>query len=136
MTPDDAAGTDAAAGGEERWYEDDAGSLVRPYTVTQGRTRPSASQTFELMDRVSATGAGEYGRALDHAPAALLDLLAEKARPVVELAADADLPLTVVRVLLGDLVDAGLVRVAPPPVAAEAPSAALLRELIHGLRML
>lgn len=145
MTPDEtpggaggAGGADRAggAGGDERWYEDDSTPLVRPYTVTRGRTRPSSRHSFELMDRVTAVEGAESGRTLDHARIALLELVRDESRPLAELAADADLPLTVVRVLLGDLVDAKLVRVDPPPAAAEAPDVQLLREVIHGLRML
>jgi hypothetical protein len=60
-------------------------------------------------------------------------------RPVVELAADADLPLTVVRVLLGDLAEAGLVRIdAPrrPDQGGPAADPELLREIVERLRAL
>ncbi|MEU2421834.1 DUF742 domain-containing protein [Streptomyces sp. NPDC007851] len=128
---------------DEHWYEDETGSLVRPYTVTRGRTRPSERHTVDLMSQVTAldTDAGPDAarREVDHAGAALLALVRRGARPVVELAADADLPLTVVRVLLGDLAEAGLVRIDEPRRAEPGgPTAdpALLKEIVERLREL
>jgi DNA-binding transcriptional ArsR family regulator len=124
---------------DEHWYEDETGSLVRPYTVTQGRTEPSGRHTIDLMSQVTAVEAGPAGPDVDHARAALLALVRRGARPVVELAADADLPLTVVRVLLGDLAEAGLVRIdRPHRVERAGPGAdpALLKEIIERLREL
>lgn len=123
---------------DEHWYEDETGAMVRPYTVTRGRTRPSERHRIDLMSQVSAVHA-ELGPGVDHVGAALLALVRHGPRPVVELAADADLPLTVVRVLLGDLAEAGLVRVdAPRRVHAGGPAGdpALLREIIERLREL
>jgi hypothetical protein len=123
---------------DEHWYEDETGAMVRPYTVTRGRTRPSERHRIDLMARVTAVG-GEVRPGVDHAGAALLALVRGRSRPVVELAADADLPLTVLRVLLGDLAEAGLVRVdAPRRVDAGGPAGdpELLREIIERLREL
>ncbi|WP_028803663.1 DUF742 domain-containing protein [Streptomyces sp. 142MFCol3.1] len=124
---------------DDHWYEDETGSMVRPYTMTRGRTRPSDRHAIDLMSRVTAldTDAGLPG--VDHARAALLELVRRGPRPVVELAADADLPLTVVRVLLDDLAEAGLVRVDGPPRHAPGGPVAdpkLLREIVERLREL
>lgn len=125
---------------DEHWYEDETGSMVRPYTVTRGRTRPSERHTVDLMSRVTALEPdGAAHPDLDHAPAALLDLVRRGPRPVAELAADADLPLTVVRVLLGDLAEAGLVRIDEPrrlPVTGPAADPGLLREIVERLKEL
>ncbi|GGY08701.1 DUF742 domain-containing protein [Streptomyces anandii] len=125
---------------DDHWYEDETGAMVRPYTVTRGRTRPSDRHTIDLMSQVTALGQDADRRpGLDHAAAALLALTRRAPRPVVELAADADLPLTVVRVLLGDLAEAGLVRIDPPrTVDPHGPAAdpGLLREIVERLREL
>lgn len=55
---------------------------------------------------------------------------------VAELAADLDLPVGVVRVLIGDLIDADWVRVSRPVPPAELPDESILREVIDGLRAL
>lgn len=121
----------------ERWLDREAGPVVRPYAMTRGRTRPEGAG-FELIAVVAATGvpAGDRLRySPDHAR-----VLRGCARPVpvVDLAADLGLPIGVVRVLLGDLRDEGLVA-----VVAEARSAAgrrppngVLREVLNGLRAL
>ncbi|MCS0604501.1 DUF742 domain-containing protein [Streptomyces sp. LP11] len=124
---------------DEHWYEDETGSLVRPYTVTRGRTRPESGHPVDLMSHVTALDTDEPDPALDHGAAALLELIRRGPRPVVELAADTDLPLTVVRVLLGDLTEAGLIHVAAPrPGAPHGPTAdpTLLREIAARLREL
>ncbi|MET7678310.1 DUF742 domain-containing protein [Streptomyces seoulensis] len=125
---------------EEIWYEEDTGALVRPYTVTRGRTRPSARHAIDLMSRVTALEPGPDASGVDHARAALLGHVRRGPRPVVELAADADLPLTVVRVLLGDLAEQGLIRIDAPrrhPVHPhEEADPELLREIVRRLREL
>ncbi|MFJ9817029.1 DUF742 domain-containing protein [Streptomyces sp. NPDC101151] len=125
---------------DEHWYEDETGSMVRPYTVTRGRTRPSEQHAIDLMSQVTALEPdGAAQPELDHARASLLDLIRRGPRPVAELAADADLPLTVVRVLLGDLAEARLVRIdRPRRVQATGPAAdpGLLREIMERLKEL
>ncbi|QNT96573.1 hypothetical protein HEP81_06334 [Streptomyces griseofuscus] len=132
MPPHDPAVSD------EHWYEDETGSMVRPYTVTRGRTRPSDRHSIDLMSRVTALETADAAQAgVDHASAALLELVRRGPRPVAELAADADLPLTVVRVLLGDLAEAGLVRIAAPrrdPAGGPTADPGLLREIVDRLR--
>ncbi|MGW2560764.1 DUF742 domain-containing protein [Streptomyces sp. NPDC001514] len=120
----------------EHWYEDETGSMVRPYTVTRGRTRPAAEHRIDLMSRVTALDvAGDRPeQRLDHARSSLLELVRRSARPVAEVAADADLPLTVVRVLLVDLVEAGLVRISAPPAHRGSHDPSLLREIVDRLR--
>lgn len=55
---------------------------------------------------------------------------------VAELAVALDLPVGVVRVLIGDLVDAEWVRITRPVPPAELPDENVLREVIDGLRAL
>ncbi|MER6272141.1 DUF742 domain-containing protein [Streptomyces sp900105755] len=124
---------------DEHWYEDETGSLVRPYTVTRGRTEPSGKHSIDLMSQVTALEADASQAAVDHARATLLALVRRGARPVVELAADADLPLTVVRVLLADLAEAGLVRIEEPRRLEPTGPAAdpeLLKVIVERLREL
>ncbi|MEU6244982.1 DUF742 domain-containing protein [Streptomyces sp. NPDC047024] len=131
---------DEGQGPDERWYEDETGAMVRPYTVTRGRTRPSGRHAVDLMSRVTALDPETAPvPGVEHAGAALLDLIRRGPRPLVELAVDADLPLTVVRVLLGDLAEAGLIRIDAPrrlPVTGPAADPELLREIVHRLRQI
>ena len=39
---------------DDRWLDETAGPVVRPYALTQGRTRPSGA-AFDLVATVTAT---------------------------------------------------------------------------------
>ncbi|MFD9128940.1 DUF742 domain-containing protein [Kitasatospora sp. NPDC059571] len=117
------------------WYDDEAGPMIRPFTLTGGRTRSAEAAGFDLLAQVAAVPGTAPAAGLDHARTALLDRIRTAPRPLAELAADADLPLGALRVLLGDLVGQGLVKVAGP-AAAGGPDARLLRQVIQGLHRL
>ncbi len=121
-------------GHEPPWYDDEAGPLVRPYTVSNGRTRPTSH--FDLLTMVMATGrrpdscqGPDYARVLG---------LCGGPVSVAEIAAHIRLPAVVTKVLLADLVDCGaLTARAPAAVSAGAGSRtdrALLEAVLHGLR--
>ena len=118
----------------ERWLDAEAGPVVRPYALTQGRTRHSG-EAFDLVATVTAT----RGRVTDPsvlAPEHLLVLqLARTPTTVVDIASDVNLPLGVVRILLADLRELGLVAIrAPIPTRAQQVDRNTLREVLHGLR--
>lgn len=73
---------------------------------------------------------------LDPEHEALLQLSADGPISVAELGSYTDLPVSVVRVLLGDLHAAGLIDVTRPVPLAELPDERLLRDVINGLRAL
>ena len=124
----------------DRRNRDSRGPVVRPYAVTSGRTHPSGPAIdmvalVSAMKRISVSDLDserqarlgpEHRRLLEscQAPAAVADL-----------AADLDLPLGVVRILVADLREFGLVSVRQP-----APSGfsdiATLREVANALRRL
>ncbi|WP_067808005.1 DUF742 domain-containing protein [Actinomadura formosensis] len=121
----------------ERWLDRDAGPVVRPYAMTRGRTRPDGAG-FELIAVVAATGVPPGDR-LRYSPdhARVLRGCAQPV-PVVDLAADLGLPIGVVRVLLGDLRDEGLIAVIADQrsAAGRRPPNGVLREVLNGLRAL
>ncbi|MFF5896784.1 DUF742 domain-containing protein [Streptomyces argenteolus] len=114
--------------------------MVRPYAVTGGRTKPGPSGVrFDLIALVAADDGGPDGPGealLGPEHRALLALCRDETQSVAELSAEADLPVGVVRVLLGDLLEAGCVRVSRPVPPAQLPDARILREVIDGLRAL
>lgn len=117
------------------WRDEEAGSLVRPYALTRGRTRSSADD-LDLIAMVKATGARPQGeRALSPEHRRILELTGRPA-PVADVAAELDLPLGVVRVLLGDLRDQGLISVRPAASSAPLRAEHILKEVINGLRAL
>ncbi|MEU2775918.1 DUF742 domain-containing protein [Streptomyces sp. NPDC007162] len=123
-----------------QWYDNEAGPLVRPYAMTGGRTRPGPTGVrFDLIALVTLDtgGSGADGEpALGPEHRALVDLCRVETQSVAELAAGADLPVGVVRVLLGDLLELGCVAVSRPVPPAQLPDERILREVIAGLRAL
>ncbi|MER5359313.1 DUF742 domain-containing protein [Streptomyces sp. NPDC002785] len=123
-----------------QWYDAEAGPLVRPYAVTGGRTEPGPTGVhFDLIALVTSDDNapdGSEGSLLGPEHRALLTLCRSETQSVAELSADADLPVGVVRVLLGDLLEAGYVRVSRPVLPAQLPDEHILREVINGLRAL
>lgn len=121
---------------EHEWVDDEAGPVVRPYAVARGRTRSSASE-IDLLANVVASGLPVPAKAeLSVRHRRLIGLVSGQNRPVVEVAAELDLPVGVVRVLLGDLLHYGLVTVRPPQPKNTAATESLLREVINGLKAL
>ncbi|KUN78119.1 DUF742 domain-containing protein [Streptomyces griseoruber] len=122
-----------------QWYDNEAGPLVRPYAMTGGRTKPGPTGVrFDLIALVTLDpGAPDAdGPALGPEHRALIDLCRTETQSVAELAAGADLPVGVVRVLLGDLLELGRVTVSRPVPPAHLPDERILREVIEGLRAL
>ncbi|MEY9873932.1 DNA-binding transcriptional ArsR family regulator [Streptacidiphilus sp. MAP12-33] len=119
--------------------EEELGQLVRPYTLTRGRTRHAAAEAFDLVTQISAAPrdpgtTDEESQDPEHE--AILDLVRARPLSVAEIAADLDLPLGVVRILLGDLLDAELIHLTRPVPAAQLPDESILREVIKALRAL
>ncbi len=112
--------------------------MVRPYAVTRGRTKPSSStEELDLLATVAATGRPAPPKAdLSVQHRRLIVSVTGQSRPVAEVAAELNLPVGVARVLLGDLLDHGLVTVRPPLAKATAATESLLKEVINGLRAL
>ena len=119
----------------DRWFDREAGPVVRPYALTKGRTLPSGGASFGLIDVVVATNerpsvnfrpGPEHRRILG---------MCRRPTPIVDLTSEIDLPLGVVRVLLGDLTGEGMLRVLSTqkqPVTDQR----LLRMVLDGLESL
>ncbi|MET8473695.1 DUF742 domain-containing protein [Streptomyces sp. NPDC006422] len=121
------------------WFDDDAGPVVRPYAMTRGRTTSAAQHRLDLIAVVVAEqresdAARDQTLSPEHVD--IVELCQDSPQSVAELAAELDLPIGVVRVLIGDLVDDELVHVTRPVPPAELPDASILRDVIDGLRAL
>jgi hypothetical protein len=123
-----------ADGAGRRWLDRAAGPVVRPYALTGGRTVPVRDE-LDLVALVGATRPD--GERLEWLSPEQYAIVAACQRPcsVAEVAALVDLPLGVVRVLLGDLLDRDVVTVRGAPPVVE-PSQGLLDKVIEGLRAL
>jgi hypothetical protein len=111
----------------------DAGPVVRPYAMTGGRVRTTGS--FDVISLVTARdGTGvEHALYLQPEHRAIL-ALTRAPIAVAEVASHVDLPLGVVRVLLGDLLEYQLITVHHPPEINDFPTDSVLRAVIDGLR--
>jgi len=116
------------------WLDRAAGPVVRPYAVTRGRTATASGSHIGLIDLVLAVDRARLpaDARLNHEHRRLLN---HCRRPitVVDLASDLDLPVGVIRVLLGDLSECGAVRVVDTP-AAPASNERLLRDVLDALQ--
>jgi hypothetical protein len=118
-----------------RWMDAEAGPVVRLYALTKGRTEPAGGASFGLIDVVVATGeqpADHFRLGPEHRR---ILSICHRPMPVVDLTSEIDLPLGVVRVLLGDLTSEGMLRV----ISAQrqpVPDQGLLRMVLDGLESL
>ena len=120
---------------EDHWFDEEAGPVVRPYALTRGRTRPTG-EALDLIALVTAVRGVEVNPAgLDPEHLALLRMCRLPAS-VADLAADLDLPVGVVQVLLADLRERSLIHVHHPTLPARLPDQRILREVADGLRRL
>jgi hypothetical protein len=117
------------------WLDHDAGPVVRPYTVTQGRVSPTGGDIDMLAFVVATTPKNYPGARLQPEHDAIVAAAWEPI-PVVELASTLDLSVGVVRVLLGDLRSAGLISMHEPPAASRPHDVDVLKAVVNGLRAL
>jgi len=118
--------------GDDPSGEEDWGPLVRPYTVTRGRTSTS-QHDLRLITMVMAP------QSVDQSAAIGLDyehrqILAWCQRPLslAEISSHLHLPISVVKILVADLIDRRLLVCR----SAAAPDVQVLRAVISGIRRL
>jgi hypothetical protein len=117
----------------ERWLDEAAGPVLRPYALVGGRTRVSGAD-FDLAAMVSVARRGRPGAAfLEEEHLSLLHLCPAS---VADLAAGLRLPAGAIRVILADLGNRGFIQVHPPVQPSQVPDLALLRRVADGLRRL
>jgi hypothetical protein len=127
----------------EGFEDDDADEpLVRPYTITGGRTAPERNDLtlITLVTTMSPVSAGA-GRGLKRMQPEHRAILALCERPlaVAEVAAALDLPVSVTKILIGDLIESGQLLDRPPlsfTQAGSIPEMAILEAVRDGLRRL
>jgi DNA-binding transcriptional ArsR family regulator len=117
------------------WLDERAGPVVRPYVRTPRRTRP-VTHRLDVGSLITATRC-HTGVDIDSKPEYFTIIgLCRYPLSVAELAAHLDLPLGTVRVLLGDLLDAGLVESHVPVADTPDDGERLCEAVIDGLRRL
>jgi hypothetical protein len=120
---------------KERWIDADAGPMVRPYALTRGRTRVPGVR-LDLVTMLVVTGRSPGERAfLSQEQQRLLDLC-RTPTTLADLTSELDLPLGVMRVLVADLFQQGLVEEQRSAPLAERPSPEILKRVLDDLRAL
>lgn len=117
------------------WLDHEAGPVVRPYTLTGGRSQPSASGLGLLTHVESLYAPDADTMRLQPEHREILNLT-RTALSVAELAARLDLPVGVIRVLVGDLVQHDLVSTFEAGASTRPPDDEILLAVINGLRAL
>ncbi|KDN82145.1 hypothetical protein KCH_60950 [Kitasatospora cheerisanensis KCTC 2395] len=129
---------------DEDEEDDGADSMVRPYTITSGRTAPERDEftlitlLTSVQEPVDAYGAPIRPGRLQPEHRMILGRCRTPAA-VAEVAADLNLPVSVTKILLGDLVEQGLLTARAPISVARAAGGAdrgLLAAVREGLRRL
>ncbi|MQA96220.1 MAG: DUF742 domain-containing protein [Streptosporangiales bacterium] len=120
---------------EDRWLDEAAGPLVRPYAMTGGRTRSKRTDLDMIAIIVTAENISVDTRRLGPEHRFIVDACRQPLS-VAEIASDLDIPLGVVRILLGDLLEQGLITVGRPAPVSQLPSERVLKEVINGLQAL
>lgn len=111
----------------------DPGPFVRPYAIIGGRTR--ARHSFALEALVLTTVTGEQSDLASSPEGRTICELCRSARSVAEVAAMVGVPFGVARVLVGDLVEHGLVMVHETS-DDNGPDSVILEKVLNGLRRL
>lgn len=113
-----------------------SGLRVRSYVLTGGRTRGGADLPFEALIQVTASGRSALpGLSLERR-----DIITHciGTVSVAELSAHLHLPLGVVRVIVGDMVEEGLLTATAPDHSrtGDRPDRQLLERVLDGLQSL
>jgi Protein of unknown function (DUF742) len=114
--------------------DNESSSLVRPYAVTGGRTKPRYQLQIEAMVAASHYEARDLS-VLSPECQAILSFCRDW-RSVAEVSAVLHMPLGVARVLIADMAMEGLVRVHQIDHAQGRPDINLLERVLSGLRKL
>jgi Protein of unknown function (DUF742) len=117
----------------DQWLDRSAGPVVRPYALTGGRTRPTG-EIIDMLALVTSTNATVDELLLEPEYIAVIRECRQP-KPVADLASDLDLPLGVIRILLSDMREHGLV-VIRPPARNRLSDPQLLKDVADALRKL
>lgn len=110
------------------------GLRVRPYALTGGRTRPASDLPLEALVTAAAPNAAATQRLAPEKRRILA--LAGEPTSIAEISARLHAPLGVARVLVGDLLTAGLLDLTAAAVPTSRPDVQLLERVLHGLHAL
>lgn len=117
------------------WSYETDGPVVRPYAMVRGRTRNEGYRFDLVAFVVAAVDSLDLRLGIQPEHRAILRIC-QVPCPVGEVASRMNLPVGVVRVLLGDLHTAQAIHVREPTSRTGRPSIRVIREVLDGLREL
>ena len=123
------------SGPDHRATERHEPRLVRPYALIGGRARNQWTD-LQLEALLTATSTGRPHLSLNPEQRTIAHLCQHRYQSVAEISALLKLPLGVARVLVGDMVDQGLLELYQPTHQTDNPDRALLERVLDGLRRL
>lgn len=110
--------------------------MVRQYVITRGRSAPSRNAPcLDVVTLVVSTGDRPLN-GLGPELASIVELCLGGHLSIAEVASRTQLPMTVTKVLVGDLIDSGHVIARRPPPKAALPDHELMKKVLHGLERL
>jgi predicted transcriptional regulator len=110
-------------------------SVVRPYMMTRGRTTSSLGAIALHAPVLALIGPEQVTRTATPEDRQIIELC-QTPTSLAELSARVGAPVGVMRVLVGDLADAGMVQVREADDEAEHRDVRLLERLLDGIRAL
>jgi hypothetical protein len=129
---DDGSGRPAGGTGAFPAEEEGATRLVRPYTVTGGRTQPRYKLAIEALVTATVLEPRDLSVLAPECQAILQ--FCRDWRSVAEISAVLRMPLGVARILVADMSADGLVRIHQRDEAEGRPDLNLLERVLSGLR--
>ncbi|WP_017590462.1 DUF742 domain-containing protein [Nocardiopsis ganjiahuensis] len=135
-TPHSLPHRDAIGGyGDDGPEADEAGPLVRPYVIAQGRDHADAVQLDMISVVIAAKRAEVDEMALEPEQLRILELC-RRPQSVAEVSAHLNIPVAVVKVLLSDLLNRGLALARAPYTAKSPVSRDVLQAVLDGIQRL
>lgn len=126
---------DDLPGGAEGPGFEEAGPLVRPYVMTQGREHVNSVQLDMISVVIAARRTEVDEMALEPEQLSILRIC-QRPQSVAEVSAHLDIPVAVVKVLLGDLITRGHVLARAPYTAKSPVSRDVLQAVLDGIQRL
>ncbi|MEV2276226.1 DUF742 domain-containing protein [Nocardiopsis sp. NPDC049922] len=115
--------------------QQEAGPLVRPYVIAQGRDHADSVRLDMISVVIAAKRAEVDEMALEPEQLRILELC-RRPQSVAEVSAHLDIPVAVVKVLLSDLLNRGLALARAPYTAKSPVSRDVLQAVLDGIQRL
>lgn len=118
---------------DDYWTIGDPGPLIRPFAVTRGRVGRN-DHNLDILTLVIAVNTKADLSSFDREYEDILLLCRRRPISIAEISGKLNLLIAVTKVLVGDLINSGHLIFRSLPSSPERPDAALLQEVLDGIR--